>query len=167
MKKEVRPVLQIPRSRLEIITEFIAALGILVHVLILVHYWPILPEIIPTHFGLSGEPDGWGSKSSLFFLLAVNAALYLMLTVLNCFPHIFNYVVQITEKNAREQYYNARLSMSFLKAGMVWIFAYIQWGTVEAALGNASGLGEYFLIISTIVIFIPMLYFIRRSRDIS
>ncbi|HBG23005.1 MAG TPA: hypothetical protein DDW83_07100, partial [Peptococcaceae bacterium] len=70
--KKGRPVLKIPRSRLEVILEVLAILGILFHVLLLVYYWPALPETIPTHFGFSGEADSWGGKSSLILLLVVN-----------------------------------------------------------------------------------------------
>ncbi|MEG3067433.1 MAG: DUF1648 domain-containing protein [Syntrophaceticus schinkii] len=88
MKKKGRPVLKIPRSRLEIITEVIAVLGVLAQAFILVHYWPTLPDVIPTHFGFSGEADGWGSKSSLVPLLAVNIGLYLMMTVPTFSPYL-------------------------------------------------------------------------------
>ena len=66
MKKSKRPVLKIPRSPLENVIEVLAVLGIIVHALILYYYWPALPDVIPTHFGISGEADGWGSKNTLF-----------------------------------------------------------------------------------------------------
>ena len=31
-----------------------------------------IPDVIPTHFGLWGQPDSWGSKTSLFFLYGVS-----------------------------------------------------------------------------------------------
>lgn len=166
MKKKGRLVLKIPRSCLEIITEVIAVLGLLAHAFFLFYYWPALPDVIPTHFGFSGEADAWGSKSSLVFLLAVNIGLYLMMTVANLFPHIFNFVVEITEKNAREQYYNARLMMNFLKAETVWIFAYLGWGTIQAALGKAPGLDGTIMLSFIIALTITLLYFVWRSRGI-
>lgn len=164
--KKGRPVLKIPRSRLEIIIEVIAVLGILAHALLLIHYWPALPDVIPTHFGISGEADGWGSKSSLVLLLAVNIGLYLMMTVLNFFPQTFNYIVEITEKNAREQYYYARLMMNFVKVEIVWIFAYIEWGTIQVALGKASGLDGTVMLSFIIATTVTTLYFIWRSYGI-
>ncbi len=43
--------------------------------------YPRLPDRMPTHFGASGEPDGWGVKSwfSVFGILAIDA---LMLAIL-------------------------------------------------------------------------------------
>lgn len=166
MNKSKRPVLKIPRSPLENVTEVLAVLGILANVLILIYYWPALPDVIPTHFGISGEADGWGSKNTLFLLVGTNVGLYVMMTVLNFFPHTFNYLVEITEKNARAQYANARLMMNFMKVELVYLFAYVTWGTVQAALGNASGLDDRIMIIAIIVITVSPLYFIWRMRGI-
>jgi len=140
MKKTGRPVLKIPRSPLENVSELLAVLGIIVHAFILFHYWPALPDVIPTHFGISGEADGWGSKNTLFLLVGMSVVMYVVLTVLNFFPHTFNYLVEITEKNARAQYANARLLLNIMKVEMVYLFAYITWGTVQVALGNAQAL---------------------------
>lgn len=166
MKKRKLPVLKIPLSRLEIFFEVIAAAGILYHLLTMLHFWPSLPETIPTHFGISGEPDGWGSKNTLILLFALNIFLYLMMTILNRFPHTFNYVVEITEKNAWEQYYNARLMMSSMKAEIVLLFAYIQWDIFQVVQGNAAGLGQSFFWVFIAVITVSPLYFIWRSRGI-
>lgn len=32
--------------------------------------WSGLPETVPTHFNIKGEPDGWGSKSTLIWVPA-------------------------------------------------------------------------------------------------
>ena len=166
MNKSKRPVLKIPRSPLENVTEVLAVLGIIVNALILYYYWPALPDVIPTHFGISGEADGWGSKNTLFFLLGMGVFSYVLMTVLNFFPHTFNYLVEITEKNARAQYANARLMMNFMKVELVYLFAYLTWGTVQAALGNASGLDMRIMIVAIIVITVSPLYFIWRMRGI-
>lgn len=166
MKKKGRPVLKIPRSPLEIIIEVMAVFGILVHALMLFHHWPTLPDVIPTHFGFSGEADGWGSKNTLIVLFATNIGLYLMMTVLTFFPHTFNYVVEITEKNVREQYYYARLMSNFMKLEVVWMFVYLEWGTLQVALGKASGLDGTIMLSFIIAMTVTPLYFIWRSRGI-
>ena len=86
---------------MEIVLEILAVFGLLIHAALLVKYWAILPETIPTHYTFSGEADGWGSKSTLIILLVVNIGMYLMFTVLHYFPHAYNYTVEITEKNTR------------------------------------------------------------------
>ena len=34
-----------------------------------------IPDVIPTHFGLWGQPDSWGSKTSLLFLYGVSVVM--------------------------------------------------------------------------------------------
>ncbi len=49
-----------------------------------------LPERIPTHFGLTGAPDGWGSRGSVFLLAVVASILQIMLTAAPFFPNSIN-----------------------------------------------------------------------------
>jgi len=42
-----------------------------------------LPDTIPTHFNAQGIADDWGSKNTLFFLLGLNAFIYILFTILN------------------------------------------------------------------------------------
>ena len=160
-----RPVLNLPLSPLEKIAEVIAGGGVLFTIFILLQAWPTLPESVPRHFNASGEADGWGGKGSLLILPAIGFVIYVSLTVLNRFPHIFNYPFALTEENVERQYRCARLLISALKAQMVWLFAYIEWQTIQTALGKAEGLGPMFmpvlLIFSTGTI---VVYFYQASR---
>ncbi|MFB3883306.1 MAG: DUF1648 domain-containing protein [Armatimonadota bacterium] len=55
----------------------LAALVVLLVLMQGVALWPRLPERIPVHFGLTGEPDGWSGKGwfSVFGLLGLAAVL--------------------------------------------------------------------------------------------
>ncbi len=164
MNKKERPIIKISRTPFEVLIELVAFAGILAHIFILINSWDALPDIVPTHFGASGEADRWGSKN---FLLAVNIGLYLMLTVINGFPHLFNYgFVKITAENAREQYYNARLMMNLMKMEMVWMFVCIQWFTIEVALGKAVGLDSTVMINFMVILAATLYFFIRRMKEI-
>ena len=48
----------------------LAILLALASLAIAITYWSRLPEMIPVHFGISGEPDDWVSKS-LFYAFSV------------------------------------------------------------------------------------------------
>jgi uncharacterized membrane protein len=163
-KTEKRPVLDIPLSSMEIIIEITAVLGMFFSIYIIIQSWAILPNTIPTHFGPSGKPDGWGGKESLLLLPGLGILLiYVPMTILNRFPHIFNYLRPITEQNARVQYYYARLFMSCLKVEIVWLFAYMSWRTVETALGKAEGMGLWSLPMILILIFGTIGIYIYKS----
>lgn len=54
--------------------------GVIVAPLIyLAFVWNQLPEIVPTHFGVSGQPDAYGPKWTLIILSAVSVGIYFLL----------------------------------------------------------------------------------------
>lgn len=67
------------------------------------YYWSsvyeILPDRIPSHFGFSGQPDGWVEKENIPFLLLAMAVVYIVLTIAGLFPKIINFPVKITPQN--------------------------------------------------------------------
>ncbi|WP_181368960.1 DUF1648 domain-containing protein [Flavobacterium pallidum] len=105
-------------------------------ILVFVNY-PKLPDIIPIHFDLSGNADGFGAKENLFALPIVITILAIGLSFLNKFPHIFNYMAAITPGNAIRQYTLATRFIRFLKLGTVIIFGMIVFGMIRSAGGNA------------------------------
>lgn len=150
MAAQSRPVLKVPFSKLDLFAEVAALLGIILEVTITFFYWYALPARIPTHVGFNGQPDSWGGKGSLIALVVVSLVLYVGLTLLERYPHIYNYPVQITEENAPRQYSIARSLLVWVKLEMAWIFAVLQWQTIQVALGRAAGLGN--MLVLTIII---------------
>lgn len=58
-----------------------------------------LPEIIPTHFGLGGKADSFGSKNSILGLPIIATFAVGLLQFFSGKPQYFNYPVKITEAN--------------------------------------------------------------------
>lgn len=163
-KAEPRPVISIPLSSVELALEIIAMAGLIFILYVAAHFWSVLPQTIPTHFGSSGKPDGWGGKETLLILPTVAFLLiYLPMTILNRYPHTFNYLWPITPQNAQAQYYYARLLIGCLKAETVGLFGYISWQTVNTALGKAEGMGIWFLPVMLIIIFGTIAFYVRKS----
>jgi len=148
---EKRPVLRLPRSRPEIALEAIAFLGLLFIIWMLAAYWLDLPKMVPRHFNALGQADVWSCKGSLLTLPAICFALYIGLSLLSQYPHVYNYPFGLTSENAERQYRYARLLIGALKTECVWIFAYINWRTVQISMGHASDLGRAFLPLILIV----------------
>lgn len=115
--------------------------------------WGRLPARIPTHFGALGTADSWGGKSTLLLVPVLTIALYAGLTLLERFPQISNYPVEITEKNATVLYGLMRELNVVLKTLVVLIFSYIQFQTVETARNAHLGLGIWFLPASLTALF--------------
>jgi len=63
-----------------------------------------LPDQIPTHFGISGEVDGYGTKSTVFLLPALGTLLSSVFMMLMQFPGSFNFPVAVTDTNRDKLY---------------------------------------------------------------
>jgi uncharacterized membrane protein len=85
-ESEKLPVMDIPRTRMEIILEVISVLGVLIIGINIALMWPMLPDRVPTHFGASGIPDAWGGKTSLFLLPVITLFMYGLMTMTSRYP---------------------------------------------------------------------------------
>jgi len=128
-----------------------------------ISHYSSLPDTIPTHFNGAGEADGFGSKASIIGLPLIATLLFIGLTVLNRYPHIFNYPTAITEDNALRLYTLATRMLRYLKLVLVLVFGGIEFMTIQHATGEASGLGVWFLPLTLVLIFIPLIYFVINS----
>lgn len=158
-----RPRIKIPLTKLDIYLEFMTGLILVIYFVILDLSWFKLPNIIPSHFNFAGEIDAYGGKSALLILLFIVLALYVLLSIISKFPHVYNYPVEITEENAEKQYRNAIRLMRVMKFVIVVIFTYIQYAIVRSAINQKSELGIWFLPVFLIVMFLPVGYFMRKS----
>lgn len=154
MKKvEQRPVLKLPLTNLEKVLELLAGIGVLLSIAFIIAKWNVIPAEVPSHFGPSGMPDDWSGKETLIFLVVLNLLLYLALTIVCRFPHIYNYPWKITAENAQDQYQIARYLMVFLKTEIVWLLLYIESIAMLVSLGIVEGMGKAFLPVFLVIIF--------------
>lgn len=115
-----------------------------------------LPDTIPIHYNAEGVIDGYGNKSFIWKLPLISSLLFIGMTILNMFPHIFNYLTEITEKNALNQYTIATRMMRYFKFIIAVLFGFLVFKTVQ----TTDGLGCYFTPLVLVLIFIPMIYYI-------
>ena len=122
-----------------------------------------LPETIPTHFDMNGQPDGYGKKTTLIILPILSALLFVVLFTANKYPHTMNFPVKITEKNAAFQYENATRMIRIIMFFIVAIFYSIIYKSIQIANGKAFGLGAWFIPIFLIVLFGTIAYYLSKS----
>ncbi|MGE5544316.1 MAG: DUF1648 domain-containing protein [Bacillota bacterium] len=169
-RKYSKPVLDLPWTPLQVILGIAGLVCTGSMIGILIYYWPQLPEVIPTHFGASGLPDGWGSKVSLIYLAGGGVVLYLLMFILSRYPHLYNYVCAITESNAEVQYRMASTFMVVLANVIIWMFTFMVWQTIQTALGQSKGMGSWFLPVFIFLTFGPVVVYLiasLRARDAS
>jgi len=161
-----QPKLEMPRTGLEICCEAVAAITGAFVFIYLSATWTTLPEKVPTHFNFAGTPDQWGSKYMLLLLVGVTFVIYVGLSILSRFPHIYNYPFAITDENRQRQYLLARQMLTTLKAELVCVFVFMTWQTVSVARGRAADLTGWFIPVFLVVVFGTMIiYFIRAHRS--
>lgn len=100
-----------------------------------------LPDVIPTHFNLKGEVNGYGEKWMILLLASITTILFLAMSYLNKFPHRFNYLTVITKDNALRQYTIATRVIRFLKILMVAIFLLTTYQTIKQSNKNTDDMG--------------------------
>jgi uncharacterized membrane protein len=166
MKNEsVRPRIKLKRTSIDWVLEFVAFAFLLILIILPLAYFKTLPETIPVHFNAAGQPDDYGSRSSLWFLPLTGAFMYLMFTILEGFPQIYNYPVQITPENAVIQYKLATRLMRILKTIILLTFSIISFQTIKTATGGTTGLGKAFFPVFLLLTFVPIIIYLVQSLN--
>lgn len=116
----------------------LASLGITVGILVA---YPGLPDIIPTHIGVSGAADDWGPKLSILVLAGVMLALSIGLALLSARPRIFNYPIPVTEDNAQAVYREGERMMVWVLLALQAIYLGLAVSVVNAGGGAVIAIG--------------------------
>jgi len=153
-----RPKIALELNQTDRILEIIGWILLIgIWILTLANYFG-LPETIPIHFNAAGEADGFGNKITILALPILSTLLFVAMTILNKYPHVFNYPTKITQENALSQYTGATRILRYLKLIIVIIFGGIVFMTIQNVNGKADGLGTWFLPLTIIMIFMPIVY---------
>lgn len=159
MKKQ--PAMNIPKSSLAKFLDWVTVLIFLAVVIYLITQFSALPDRVPGHYDGEGNVDRWGSKMELWILPVVGAMLWIPMTVLERYPHLFNYL-NLREDNIEVQYRNGQMMMNVLKNQSVLLFSYLLFQSIRVAIGSAEGLGVFFMPIVLVVIFGSIIIFMIR-----
>lgn len=161
---EDRPVLRLPWNTSDRVLEALAAFGLLVLIVGVGYGLVHLPATVPIHFGLSGQPDAWGSRLLLLLLPGIASVLYVLLSLLSRVPHWYNYPLVITPANAEFQYLLARRLLLVMKAVIVWLFVAIYVIAAQFATARRALLAPWLLPLVAVVIGDVLLWYFRTSR---
>lgn len=163
MASNKRPKLNIQKESFDYLIEGLTVIVIILLIGLPAFYYSQLPDRIPIHFDGSGNPDGYGSKSTIWFLSGIGLVLYVILLQVTKYPHTYNYLKPITEDNASYQYQIAAQLLRVLNLMTSSIFCYITWKTIQVGLGEAQGLGGSFLFIALALMFGVIGFYIYKS----
>lgn len=154
-----KPNLRIQNSAIDVFIEILCALAIMSIGYVVLIKMDSLPNQLPIHYDFSGKPDKYSSKSAFWILPMIAVFLYILLTIVTKFPHLFNYPYEITKGNAERQYKNSILMVRLIKTIIVFQFLYII--TIRTVAG--STLSIYFIPVALLLLLSTIIFFLVRG----
>lgn len=160
-----RPKIKVPFEFIDIIIECLSiALLTLTWLYVLIEY-PNLPDTIASHFNANGEPDSYGNKNFIWLMPSIAIIMYIGLFTLNKFPHLHNYMVNITEENALKNYRLSTKIVRIVNMLTIALFSYITYQIIESAKGEDFSLGSwFFVIVLGTSVLLPIIFFIQYRK---
>lgn len=156
---EERPVLKIKLTLADKISELGGWIILSLLWVFLILNFNSIPDTIPVHYNITGKADSFGGKMTIFFMPILSTILFVGMTILNKYPHIFNYPSKITIENAERQYTIATKLIRYLKLIIVITFSFIAF---QIANEQQNGSGIWFIPVFIGLIYIPLIYAIIK-----
>lgn len=160
-----RPRVKVPLESIDIILELLSITCILLMWIYLIVEYPKLPDTIASHFNAKGEADGYSNKVYLWLVPVISTMMYIGLFILNKYPHIHNYMVNITQENALKNYRFSTRIVRIVNTLTVIMFTYIIYYIIQKAKDSDLQFSSWFLpLVLTISILLPIGILIYQRR---
>lgn len=160
-----RPRVQLTLSGLDKALQLAGALVLAMFLVVVAATWASLPASLPVHFGLSGEPDSWGSRGEILVLPVIALLQFILLSVLARFPHRHNYLVTITAENAERQYRLVQRLLHALSLLLVLLFFALYLATWAIASQKLDRLPAVVMWLPLALIGCLLVWYWLRSRQ--
>lgn len=134
--------------------ELIAVSGLLSGLLLVVYYWPIIPDTVPVHFNAAGMPTRFGPKTELVKTLLISCVIYLSLSVLSN-RTVLNIIKPLDTEYRLRRYKYASTLLLIYKPVFTWHITYICYTMIMVSLGKSNGLGVWMLPVFIILLVVP------------
>jgi uncharacterized membrane protein len=151
------------RSTFDWVLEVVSGVALVAAIGDVAMHWGMLPARIPVHFGASGNPNGWGGKNMLLFLLATTVAMAILLTVAESYQRLINIPMKV-DRDSPEVRGLLRSMAIAMKAVITLSFLWIVDLTMRTAVGEANGLGSAFLPVFLGGVAVPVIYYLTKLR---
>jgi len=146
---------------------FAASLGLMTATVVITIYgWYNLPSIIPTHFGISGQPDAWGNKSlfNIFFAPAIQIIMMMLFVFLYIKPQYTNlpttmFIMTLPEKQKER---SVGLIRNVTVITTLWInvlFTYVSAMIIAGSYSNDLGYAGWGLLVLVVVFVVWLIWY--------
>ncbi len=163
-----RPKMTVPYQSADILIELInVALLIGIWLIVIINYNQ-LPETIPTHFNSSGEADNYGNKAIAWTLPIIATFIFTLIFILNKYPYLHNFNINITEENAIKNYRLSTQIARFANLYSLILIAVITVHTIQIGINKPLNLlNSYFLTFSIITPLIGIAFAFYYQKKIN
>jgi hypothetical protein len=121
--------------------------------------WGHLPPVIPTHFGLNGLPNRWGSRNEVWWIAGFVVLFYVGLSVVARFPKSFNLPVRSNDPRRASWEQLAVGMLGWLKMEFCWTFVCLMGILIHSGESGSSRLSVWFPVIAIAAVFATILTF--------
>lgn len=160
------PKYNVPKNRLDIGIEILTFAILIGTWSIVIYLYNHLTDKIPIHFSLSGVPDNFASKKSIFGLLITQLFLIIGMFYLNKIPHTFNYPKSLNENNYKSHYTITTRMMRWLNLGLSLLFSSITIQILSYGLQWEFGKNIPIGILTIICLGGPLIWFLIQVKKI-
>lgn len=149
------------KTKIRLITNIITALILTFFIGYLIVEWKNIPDIVATHFTISGKADAYGEKNCILIIPIIAVLVFSTIAVVERFPNIWNFPVKVTEEN-REKLINNGLKLTgVLKMLLSTWFCYIGFCSAK---GMPLSLPSYVFLVAVAIAIIVGIYKMVKDR---
>ncbi len=132
-----KPRIPIRPQPVDLLIEMLGLISLLLLLFLPLIYLNRLPEEIPVHFDITGQPGAYKAKGAVWILPLTGLFFFISLSFLNRFPHVFTYPVRVTEENAERLYRIGTRTIRILKTLLVTLFLFTTVTIIYLAIGKS------------------------------
>lgn len=151
------------KSSLQRFLELLSLLIVIGMTLYTAMMWQGLPDQIATHFDAVGKADGYGSKWTLWWMVALMFLMYGTMFLAPKMKKFYNYPVKITKENEERQFELVSIFMRVIIFESILLLSFIQWSTVNNALDESENLNPIVMIVIIGLMVVSTVMYITKS----
>lgn len=122
--------MRVQKNKYDRIVSYLTLAVLMGKIIFMVIYWHKIPDIIPIHYDLFGNINGWGSKYIVICIPIMSVFIYILMTFVEKHPRLWNTGITINEKNKIAVYRNLLHLLCTSKLIVVSFFTYLTFHTI-------------------------------------
>jgi uncharacterized membrane protein len=148
-----------PLKKYELVFEWFVVFIVILQFTILLLYWSDIPNEVPKHFGLAGNPDDYGSKNYLLILPIVGLLFFLGVKFFRVIK-LYSCLNKYQDKELAKKFYLLyRFMTTLLSTEFVLFLLYLEIKAIQISLGNIDKISGFVVLAFFIFVFGTIIYF--------